>query len=204
MYTYLQTEVKHLIPFAWFIAEGRSIYEVALLLQKGLINREFIRTSKGSSIIRVAYTNFDDWTMIEGDKYHVHPVLAETKGYVRIGITLEPGEYVASWFRPELNEEILPSTWKSLFDNETAPLPCTAEEDEYADYEEPDNLDDPVKEAELYSYDLDYDDDPLLYDESFDEYDDDEDDYVEHIEHIEPVESVELAVLTESVSHVEA
>lgn len=186
MYIYSHTEVEHLTPFAWFVAEGRSMYEVVLLVQKGFIKDEFIKTVKNGNRIYVAFTNFDNWELKSGVKYHIHPILTETKGYIRVGIALDFGEYVASWFRPELNEEILTSTWKKIFDNESAPIPCPTEDEEYADYEEPNIYEETINEFNSSSYDLEYDYDSLLCDELFDD-----EDFIDPIESTDPTENIE-------------
>lgn len=157
MYTYLETTINHNIPVAWFAANDRSLYEVAFLYQERFLKKEFIQAVKYGKTIYVGFTNFDEWKLVTGEKYHIHTVLANTKGYVRLGLPLEMGEYVAGWFRPKI-EEILPATWLDIFQREIAPFECPSEEVEYADYADPIDLNEPVIEEELESYDLDYTD----------------------------------------------
>jgi hypothetical protein len=125
----------------WFTAHGRSVWDIAMYFQKGLIKKEYLKAYKYGNSLSVAVTNYEEYRLVIGDKYHLalSPMVSMIDGHplgvMQLDCPFEEGSYVASWYRLEL-ESITPETWKSLFGREQEPLALPSESVEYADYEE--------------------------------------------------------------------
>ena len=132
MFTYESTIVDKYVAFAWFSATGRSIWEVALFYQKGLLKREFIRVIGKS--LTVAFTNGLEYRLYPGDEYHLYVKPSKTPGYMFIKCPFEYDGYVASWYRVDLSEPITEATWKDLFGKPTPPCELISEDEEYAEF----------------------------------------------------------------------
>ena len=140
MYLYYYSTIDCSIPFVWFRAEGRSIYEVATMYQQGLIKREFIKEEKlgHTRVLVVGFTNFDEYKFISGMSYHLYITKTDTPGYTKVLIPFDEGSYVADIYRIPI-DNISENIWCELFpnyykNNNYQPPKKFTDEEEYADY----------------------------------------------------------------------
>jgi hypothetical protein len=112
MYKYIdKTDIFH-----WFTASDNAIYEIALLYQRNLISRDCIKTSPGMFNMLVGLVNNNEYKFFRNENYHLY--LKPTNGIINIELLFLEDDFIASWFRPDLQELVNESTWKALFGND--------------------------------------------------------------------------------------
>ncbi len=110
MYLYHNTIDSYGAKLLWFTAEGRSIYEVATMFQRGQIKKEFIRDVNGN--LEVAfYDHYNQPSLIPGDRYHLF--LDCTHKCSRLTLCFKKSSFICDIYYMQL-DEIRTSTWKQL------------------------------------------------------------------------------------------
>lgn len=111
MYLFVENDTQYSLPFVWFLAEKRSIHEIATLVQSKQLSIKNIK-QKGNDLL-VRLLNSDDYTFSPYKNYFLH-LKATGSGNAEIKIVFERGDYVSRLWRMP-TEHISKETWDLLF-----------------------------------------------------------------------------------------
>ncbi len=138
MFIYEDSTLDGQTPLAWFSACDRSVYEIALFFQNGLLNRRFIKNIRFSKRLQIAVVNSENYKLTIGDKYNLLLSSTKTPGYMKLDCIFEDKEFFGSWYNicDEELKTVKSSTWKALFGNPTAPFPLPKQSIEFYDVQQ--------------------------------------------------------------------
>lgn len=111
MYLFVENDTQYGLPFVWFLAEKRSIHEIATLVQRKQLSIKNIK-QKGNALL-VCLLNTDDYTFSPYKNYFLH-LKATGYGNAEINLVFEQGDYVSRLWRMP-TEAISKETWDLLF-----------------------------------------------------------------------------------------
>lgn len=111
MYLFVETDTQYSLPFVWFLAEKRSIHEIATLVQSKQLSPKNIK-QKGNDLL-VRFLNTDEYTFSPHKNYFLY-LNATESGNAEIKIVFEHGDYVSKLWRMP-TEAISKETWDLLF-----------------------------------------------------------------------------------------
>lgn len=112
MYTFYEKETTFGIPFLWFLAEGRSVHEVATLFQRGFIQRDCIKQFGKNLLVKLV--NSKDYAFKVGEHYYLYLWQNVESKNVHIELIFNSDEFVNKVWRMS-TETILPKTLNELF-----------------------------------------------------------------------------------------
>jgi len=112
MFIYLNSIKENSLNFVEFVAEGRSVTDVATMFQKGMLKEQLI-SSCGSQLI-VKLLNPEEYHFSSDTKYYLVFQPAKVAGYLEISCFYEGDKYVPTYMRRPL-AEITQDTWRQLF-----------------------------------------------------------------------------------------
>ncbi len=163
MYIFFEQEKTLSSPLAWFIAEGRSIFEVLTMINLGYLNKMYYKTI-GASLC-VGFYNTYEISFKEGTKYWLALERGDNSlnsNYYRLTNKFNEDEWFPYSYRfPILDIDAI--TMKKVYDVKCKIPECPTDDEEFIDdYFE-----------ELYDDMFTHDDIPIFNDE----YDDDDRDY---------------------------
>lgn len=111
MYLFVENDTRYGLPFIWFLAEKRSIHEIATLVQRNQLSIKNIKCTNNSLL--VCLLNTEDYNFSTYKKYFLHLQVTES-GNAEIKIVFEQGDYVSRLWRMP-TEAISKETWNLLF-----------------------------------------------------------------------------------------
>ena len=104
--------------FLWFVAEGRSITEIATIYQKGFIKKTNIKPYGNKLLVRLMNSNNLSFKI--GDAYYLDLTNDYTNNNQVIRTRFTSNDYVAKWYRLS-SDEITTQTWQELYSTEFNP-----------------------------------------------------------------------------------
>lgn len=107
----------HNKSLCWFNVSGNAITEIALFYQNGYINRKHITIDKYTNKMQVLLINKKDHALQQGKTYNLY-LIKGSAGNLNIDLVFDKKQYVAPWFRFNINQIKSPvtnNTWFELY-----------------------------------------------------------------------------------------
>lgn len=116
MYYFYEYDKTFGAPFAWFIAENRSKYEVATMFQRNMISVQNIK--KMGNQLLVCFVNVDEYYLKLDEPYFLFTIRSDTNpGNMHIKLVFESHRYVNNMWRMP-TEKIHHNTWNAIMQSE--------------------------------------------------------------------------------------
>ncbi len=113
MYSLYEVDTIYGEPFFWFLADRRSIHEIATMYQHDQLSNNNIKSLGNNLLVRLI--NVNGYTIKPDESYHLFMEASpSTPGAMHIKLVFDKESYVNKIWRMPI-ESISPQTWNILF-----------------------------------------------------------------------------------------